>query len=205
MSSVRFNARLDTSHHRTPHAFKDAAVVAGKLSGIHKHLCVVNRSCIHKVFYCDIGRQKYVGAPSRMSHIRPLTASGTSVSGNIRNACEGEPRVLSSRQLLPYQKYWSDQQCWWRWDRLKAKLRGRRLQSSEEVVKAHRILGQLIRILSMADCDVCFRCNKITPDVITVRSPNTPSWLHKASGSLDECTTKRNGNSRLAHASWLDN
>jgi hypothetical protein len=54
MSSMRCNARLDTSHHGPPHPFKDAGVVADSLTGIHnamaKFLFVVNRSCIHKGF-----------------------------------------------------------------------------------------------------------------------------------------------------------
>jgi hypothetical protein len=48
---MRFNARLDTSHHGPPHSFKDAGAVADSLTGIHsamKCLDVVNRSCIHK-------------------------------------------------------------------------------------------------------------------------------------------------------------
>jgi hypothetical protein len=51
MSSTRFNARLDTSHHGPPHPFKDAGVVADSLTGIHnamvKCLFIVNRICIH--------------------------------------------------------------------------------------------------------------------------------------------------------------
>jgi hypothetical protein len=54
MSSKRFNARLDTSHHELPHPFKDARAIADSLIGIHnttvKYLFVVNRSCIHKDF-----------------------------------------------------------------------------------------------------------------------------------------------------------
>jgi hypothetical protein len=56
MASMRFNARLDTSHHVPPHPSKDAGAVADSLRGIHsamvKCLFVVNRSCIHKVFRC---------------------------------------------------------------------------------------------------------------------------------------------------------
>jgi hypothetical protein len=52
MSAMRFNARLDTSHHGKPHPFKEAVLVAGNLTGFHnamvKCLFVVNRSCIHK-------------------------------------------------------------------------------------------------------------------------------------------------------------
>jgi hypothetical protein len=51
---MRFNARLDTSHHGLPHPCKDAGVVADSLTGIHsamvKCLFVVNRSCISKGF-----------------------------------------------------------------------------------------------------------------------------------------------------------
>jgi hypothetical protein len=53
MSSMRFNASLDRSHHRPPYAFKAAAVVAGSPTGIHnamKCLFVVKRSTIHKGF-----------------------------------------------------------------------------------------------------------------------------------------------------------
>jgi hypothetical protein len=46
MSSMKFNARLDTSHHGPPHPYKDAGVVADSLTGIHsailKCLFVVN-------------------------------------------------------------------------------------------------------------------------------------------------------------------
>jgi hypothetical protein len=52
MSSMRFNAHLDTSHHGSPHPYKDAGAVADSLTRIHnamvKCLFVVNRSCIHK-------------------------------------------------------------------------------------------------------------------------------------------------------------
>jgi hypothetical protein len=55
MSSMRFSARLDASHHGQPHQFKYAAVVADSLTGIRsamvKCLFVVNSSCIHKGFY----------------------------------------------------------------------------------------------------------------------------------------------------------
>jgi hypothetical protein len=51
---MRFNARLDTSHHGPSHPFKDAGVVADSLTGIHsaivKYFCAVHRSCIHKGF-----------------------------------------------------------------------------------------------------------------------------------------------------------
>jgi hypothetical protein len=54
MSSMIFNARLDTSHLGPLYAFKDAGVVADSLTGIHnamvKSLFVVNRSCIHESF-----------------------------------------------------------------------------------------------------------------------------------------------------------
>jgi hypothetical protein len=54
MSSMRFNAPLDTSHHGPPHPFKDAGVVEDSLTGIHnamvKCLFVDYRSCIHKGF-----------------------------------------------------------------------------------------------------------------------------------------------------------
>jgi hypothetical protein len=56
MPSMRFNARLDTSRHGSPHTLKDAGVVPDSLTDIHsamvKCLFVVNRSCIHKGFLC---------------------------------------------------------------------------------------------------------------------------------------------------------
>jgi hypothetical protein len=60
MSSMRFNARLDTSHHGPPYQFKDAGVVADSLTGIHsamvKCLLAVNRSCTPKGFYVSRGK-----------------------------------------------------------------------------------------------------------------------------------------------------
>jgi hypothetical protein len=54
MSSMRFNARLDTLHHGPQHPFIDAGVVGDSLIGIQnamvKCLFVVNRRCIHKGF-----------------------------------------------------------------------------------------------------------------------------------------------------------
>jgi hypothetical protein len=54
MSSMRFNARIGTSHHGQPHPFKNVGVVADSLTGIHiamvKCLSVVDRICIHKGF-----------------------------------------------------------------------------------------------------------------------------------------------------------
>jgi hypothetical protein len=54
MSSMRFSAHLDRSHHRLLHLFEDARVIANCLTGIHnvveKRVFVVNRSCIHKGF-----------------------------------------------------------------------------------------------------------------------------------------------------------
>jgi hypothetical protein len=48
MFSIRFNARLDTSYHESPHPSKDADVVADSLTDIHsvtvKCFLVVNRS-----------------------------------------------------------------------------------------------------------------------------------------------------------------
>jgi hypothetical protein len=52
MSSMKFGARLDTSH-GPPHPFKDAEAVADGLTAIHsamKRLFIVNRRCIHKGF-----------------------------------------------------------------------------------------------------------------------------------------------------------
>jgi hypothetical protein len=52
MSTMRFNALLNTSYHGPPYAFKDAGVVADSLTGIHnamvKCLFVVNSSCKNK-------------------------------------------------------------------------------------------------------------------------------------------------------------
>jgi hypothetical protein len=54
MSSLRFNASLDTSHHGQPHPLNDAGEVANILTSIHnamvKCLSVVNTSCIHERF-----------------------------------------------------------------------------------------------------------------------------------------------------------
>jgi hypothetical protein len=44
MSSMRFNARLDTSHHGPPHPCKDAGVVADSLTGIHNAGCLVTHT-----------------------------------------------------------------------------------------------------------------------------------------------------------------
>jgi hypothetical protein len=55
MFSMRFNARLDTSHHGQQHSFKDTLIVADSLTGIHnamvKHLFAINRSCVHRSVY----------------------------------------------------------------------------------------------------------------------------------------------------------
>jgi hypothetical protein len=52
MSSMEFNAPLDTCYHGPPHPFRDAGVVADSLTGIHnamvKCLFVVYRSFIHR-------------------------------------------------------------------------------------------------------------------------------------------------------------
>jgi hypothetical protein len=52
MSSMKFNARLDTSHHGPPHPFKVSGSVVGSLTGMYnamvKRPLVVNRSRIHK-------------------------------------------------------------------------------------------------------------------------------------------------------------
>jgi hypothetical protein len=48
---MKFNARLDTSHHGPENPFKETGVAAATLTGIHnamKCLFFVNRSCIHK-------------------------------------------------------------------------------------------------------------------------------------------------------------
>jgi hypothetical protein len=60
MSSIRFSARLDTSHHGPPHPLKDVGVVADSLTGIPnakvKCLFFVNRSCIHKGLCVPTGK-----------------------------------------------------------------------------------------------------------------------------------------------------
>jgi hypothetical protein len=50
---MRFNARLDTSHHGPPHPFKDAGVVADSLTSTNNAMFffIVDSSCIH-VFLC---------------------------------------------------------------------------------------------------------------------------------------------------------
>jgi hypothetical protein len=40
MFSMRFNARLDTSHHGPSHPFKDAGVVADSLTDIHNVMII---------------------------------------------------------------------------------------------------------------------------------------------------------------------
>jgi hypothetical protein len=52
--SMKFNVRLDRSHHGPPHPFTDARIVADSLTGIHSAMVMclfaVNRSCIQKGF-----------------------------------------------------------------------------------------------------------------------------------------------------------
>jgi hypothetical protein len=54
MSSMKFNARLDMSHHGPTHPFKEAGLVEDRLTGIHnvmvKCLFVARGSCIPKGF-----------------------------------------------------------------------------------------------------------------------------------------------------------
>jgi hypothetical protein len=62
MTSMKFSARLDTSHHGPPHLFRDTGVVVDILTGIHNAmvecLFVVNRSCISKgVLYVPVGKK----------------------------------------------------------------------------------------------------------------------------------------------------
>jgi hypothetical protein len=53
--SMRFSARLDTSHHGPQHPCREPGAVADHLTGTHtmmvKCLFVVNRRCIHKGFW----------------------------------------------------------------------------------------------------------------------------------------------------------
>jgi hypothetical protein len=51
MPSMRFNARLDTAHHGSPHQFKVADNVTGIQNAMVKFSLIVNRSCIHKGVY----------------------------------------------------------------------------------------------------------------------------------------------------------
>jgi hypothetical protein len=57
MSSMRFNGRLGTYHHGQQHPFKDAGVVADRLTrltGIHdamKCFLFVNRNYVHTLSY----------------------------------------------------------------------------------------------------------------------------------------------------------
>jgi hypothetical protein len=52
LSSMRIDARLDTSHHGPPCPLKDAGSFADSLTGIRnamvKSLFVVNRNCIYE-------------------------------------------------------------------------------------------------------------------------------------------------------------
>jgi hypothetical protein len=54
MSTMRFNAGTETSHHGLLHLFRSAGVVVDSLTGIHnamvKCLFIVNRNCIHMGF-----------------------------------------------------------------------------------------------------------------------------------------------------------
>jgi hypothetical protein len=54
MPSMRFNARLDTSHHGPPHPFKDAGVVADSLTGIHSAMVKCQQ---------ELHTQGYLGVP----------------------------------------------------------------------------------------------------------------------------------------------
>jgi hypothetical protein len=51
---MRFNERLETSHHGPPHPFKDAGEVADSLTGIHNAMVgcifIFNRSYTHNGF-----------------------------------------------------------------------------------------------------------------------------------------------------------
>jgi hypothetical protein len=56
MSSMRFNACLDTSHHGSPNPFRDAVVVADSLTSIHNAmvncLFVVTGAAYTRDFRC---------------------------------------------------------------------------------------------------------------------------------------------------------
>jgi hypothetical protein len=59
MFSMRFNARIDTSHHGPPHPFKDAGVVADSLMDIHNAM-------VKCLFVCqkDLHTQGFLGVPT---------------------------------------------------------------------------------------------------------------------------------------------
>jgi hypothetical protein len=101
MSSMRFDARLDTPHYGPWHPLKDAGVVADSLTGIHsamvKCLFVVNRSCKHKGSEVSPQRiQTWRGAwrpCSGSSSACPSVTTGVT-SRTARLKCAGAPSCI---------------------------------------------------------------------------------------------------------------
>jgi hypothetical protein len=105
MSSMRFNARLDTSHHGPPHPFKDAGEVVDSLTGVHTAMVkwlFVNRSCIHNGFlvFPEVKIQKI----QTWRAWRPCTGSSSNsllvmllrTSRKARLRCVGTPLCILS-------------------------------------------------------------------------------------------------------------
>jgi hypothetical protein len=59
MSSMRFNARLDKSHHGQTHPFRVAGAVADSLTGIHNAMCLYCQQELHTQGSLDDARSKY--------------------------------------------------------------------------------------------------------------------------------------------------
>jgi hypothetical protein len=66
--------------------------------------CVVAQVETQPLRTSRTARLKCAGARSWMYRIRALTASGTSVTGNISKAFEGQHTILRGWNLLPYKK-----------------------------------------------------------------------------------------------------
>jgi hypothetical protein len=116
MPSMRFHARLDTSHHGPPHPFKDARIFADSLRGIHTAFSLSTVTAYIKVFRCRY-RQKsnriqiWRGAWKPYSGsfcTYPSVMSGVTVnishSAEHHHACAssfGRPCMRTPRQWLP--------------------------------------------------------------------------------------------------------
>jgi hypothetical protein len=113
ISSMRFYARLDTSHHGPLHPFEGASVVGDSLTDIRnamvKCLFVVNMSCIHKGRRCSHRgyksgeRRGHAGGPPLPNHWSWYVLLRTSGTGRLK--CGGSPsRMCSiiSAQLTNY-------------------------------------------------------------------------------------------------------
>jgi hypothetical protein len=85
---MKFNARLDTPHHRPPHQCKDIVIVSDSLTGIHnatvKFLFIVNRSCIHKGFRVATGKNP---EDSNLASVEAMQCvhAGVNLHGVIEN------------------------------------------------------------------------------------------------------------------------